>query len=181
MEYLANSIELTGYNVYIRNRPAFVIRGYTLIAAPGRRGDAQIRDFWNQVKADGRLDQLKSASSAPPWVLGLGSWDPECPKHGQRYTICIEETEHTDFSTISTQHPLFTMEIGASEWMCFDIPSLQRFDQFWKDDPYKMMQPLGYQFNTGGFNVGLHFDAYRPDYEPELRPGLEFWITVVKA
>jgi hypothetical protein len=181
MKYLESCKELTGYNVRIWNRPAFVIRGYTLIAAPGRRGDVQIREFWNQVKGDGRLEKLKGASMVRPWVLGLGSWDPECPKHGQRYTICIEETKSTDFSTVSPEHPLFSMEIGASAWMCFDIPNMQLFDQFWKDDPYKMMQPLGYQFNTGGFNVGLHFDAYPPEYDAELKPGFEFWITVVKA
>ena len=134
MEYIASSQALTGYNVRIWNRPAFVIRGYTLIAPPSPRGGALIGEFWNQVKADGRLDKLKSASSIPPWVLGLGSWDPECPKHGQRYTICIEETDHTDFSALSQEYPLFTKEIGASDWMCFEITTMQLYDRLWKDN-----------------------------------------------
>jgi predicted transcriptional regulator YdeE len=181
MEYLASSKEVTGYNVRIWNRPAFVIRGYTLIAVPGRRGDAQIGEFWNQVKSDGRLEKLQGTSAVPPWVLGLGSWDPECPKHGQRYTICIEETENTDFMALAREYPLFTKEIGASDWLCFELSQQQLDERFWKDNPYTIMQALGYQFNTRDFSVGLHFDAYPPDYDAETNPNLEFWITVVKA
>ncbi|MHB1355505.1 MAG: hypothetical protein ACYCZF_05975 [Anaerolineae bacterium] len=180
MEYLESCKELTGYTVRIWNKPAFVIRGYTLIAAPGRRGGAQIPEFWSPVTADGRLEKLKSASSVRPWVLGLGSWDPECPQHGQRNTICIEETEQTDSTALYLEYPLFTKEIGTSDWMCFEIPGMQHYDRFWKDNPYQMMQPLGYQFNTAGFNVGLHFDAYPPDYDTESKAGFEFWITVIK-
>lgn len=181
MELLASSKELTGYSIKIWKRDPFVIRGYTLIAPPGHRGDALILEFWSQVKSDGRLGKLINASSVRPWVLGLGSWDPECPKHGLRYTICIEETEYTDFTALSQEYPLFTKEIGVSDWLCFEIASMELYERLWKDNPYKMMQQLGYQFHTGDFSVGLHFDAYPPDYDPEQNPGFEFWITVVKA
>ena len=99
MEYLGQSLEIAGYPVKIKHRGAFKVTGYTLIVPP--RSDAMIPQFWHDVVADGRLDLLKKASSVPPWVLGLGSWDPECEKHGQRYTICIEETEHTAWSQLA--------------------------------------------------------------------------------
>lgn len=180
MELLAKSKELTGYIIRIWKRAPFVISGYTVIVPPGQRGTALIGEFWSEVMADGRLGKLIYDSSVQPWVLGLGSWDPECPKHGSRYTICIEETEHTDFTAVSREYPLFTKEIGDSDWMCFEIPKMQLYERFWKDNPYKMMQQLGYQFHTGDFSVGLHFDAYPPNYDAELNPGFEFWITVVK-
>ncbi|MDH5441899.1 MAG: hypothetical protein OEY31_14960, partial [Candidatus Bathyarchaeota archaeon] len=96
MQYLEKSEEITGYRVKSWKRDAFRIKGYTIIVPPGR--PTMPRELWKAVSADGRLDKLIKASSVRPWILGLGSWDPECEKGGQRYTVCIEETEHTDFT-----------------------------------------------------------------------------------
>jgi hypothetical protein len=180
MEYLEKSEEITGYRVKIRKREAFNVTGYTIIVPPGPPG--RVRQFWKDVGTDGRLEKLTKASSIQPWVLGLGSWDPECEKGGQRYTICIEETEHTDFSRLSEEYRLFTKEIGASDWMCFELVESVYFERFWRDNPYKMMGKLGYQFHTreGDYSVGLHFDAYPPGHDPEKNPVMEFWITVIK-
>jgi len=178
MECLEKSEEITGYRVKIWKRDAFTVTGYTIIDAPSAR------KFWDDVIADGRLDKLIKASSVRPWVLGLGSWDPECEKGGQRYTICIEETAHTDFSRLSREYRLFTKEIGASDWMCFEMTLDKFFERFWRDNPYKMMKKLGYQFHTreGDYSVGLHFDAYPPhlSFPLERNSVIEFWITVIK-
>ena len=184
MEYLERSEELTGYRVKIWKRDAFNVTGYTIIV-PARPGPGnKIREFWDDIIADGRLGKLTEASSVQPWVLGLGSWDPECEKGGQRYTICIEETEYTDFSNLSKEYRLFTKEIGASDWMCFEMTLDKFFERFWRDNPYKMMGKLGYQFHTreGDYSVGLHFDAYPPhlSFPLEGNSVVEFWITVVK-
>jgi predicted transcriptional regulator YdeE len=159
-------------------RPAFKVTGYTLLVPP--RSDEMIPQFWRQITADGRLELLKNASSNPPWILGLGSWDPECEKHGQRYTICIEATEYTDFTPLAEKYSLFTKEIGASDWMCYQTTQKIYDERFWKDNPYKMMKKLGYLFNGADFSVGLHFDAYPPDFDNESNPAMEFWITVKK-
>ncbi len=60
--------------------------------------------------------------------------------------------------------------------------------RFWKDNPYRMMGPLGYQFHTGAegdYSLGLHFEAYPPGFSFGVGSGkstaMEFWITVVKA
>lgn len=113
MEYTERSEKLIGYRVKIRRRDAFRVTGYSIVVPPGR--STAIPDFWNDVASDGRLDRLTKASSVRPWVLGLGSWDPECQRGGQRYTICIEETDYTDFSRLATECPLFTKGIGASD------------------------------------------------------------------
>lgn len=112
----------------------------------------------------------------------MGSWDPECENHGQRYTICIEANEHTVFTHLVEKHPLFTKEIGASDWMVFEISQKILDGQFWKGNPYKMMRKLGYQFHVrdGDFSVVLHFTAYPPDYDDKSNPAMEFWITVKK-
>ena len=179
MEYLERSQELTGYKVKVMHRAAFRVTGYTIIVPPPPNKRV-VPQFWEAVITDGRLEKLAEASSVRPWVLGLGSWDPECPQKGYRYTICIEETEHTAFGPLGQEYPLFTKEIGASDWMCFELTQAKYDERFWKDNPYKMMGKLGYQFHTGDYSVGLHFDAYPPDYDIESNPGMEFWITVIK-
>jgi len=185
MEYLEKGEEITGYRVKIWKRDAFNVTGYTIIVPPDPVPSARtvIHEFWNDIIADGRLDKLIKASSVRPWVLGLGSWDPECGKNGMRYSICIEETEYTDFSCLSKEYRLFTKEIGASDWMCFETTHGE-YERFWRDNPYKMMKKLEYQFHTreGDYSVGLHFDAYPPylSFPLESNSVIEFWITVVK-
>ena len=181
MHYIGNSQDVTGYRVKVVRRDAFRVRGYTLIVPPGPSGEAAIPAFWRDVAADGRLARLIQASSARPWVLGLGSWDPECERKGQRYTICIEETSHTDFSQPEKEYDLFSKDIGASDWMCFEMTEEELEGRFWKDDPYRMMKQLGYRFHAGDYSVGLHFDAYPPEYDPGTNPRVEFWITVAES
>ena len=181
MQYIEQSEEITGYKVKIMQREAFKVTGYTIIVPP-TPSDNMIGQFWDDAIANGRLDRLKKASAVPTWVLGLGSWDPECEKRGSRYTICIEETEHTDLVRLRQDYPLFTREIGASEWMCFEM-TLGRFkERFWRDNPYKMIPKLGYQFYTreGDFSVGLHIEAFPPECSFQADSAMEFWITVEK-
>jgi hypothetical protein len=82
MEYLEHCEEITGYKVNTVHRPAFKVTGYSLLVPP--QSDEMIPQFWSQVASNGKLALLKNASSVRPWTLGLGSWDPECEKHGQR-------------------------------------------------------------------------------------------------
>jgi len=176
MAYLEESEKLVGYKVKTMHRGPFTVVGYTLIVPADH--EEMIPRFWEEVIADGRLAELRKASGTPPWVLGLGSWDPECEKKGQRYTICIEETEHTDFSQLARAYALYHTTISESEWMCFELPTETPGAKFWRDNPYAMMKTLGYRFYTGGENTGLHFDAYPPGYDAKTSPATEFWITV---
>ena len=177
MQYIDQSEVLTGYRAGVFHKAAFQVVGFTLIVPP-KSSSNMVPNFYDQVIADGRMEKLKKASSIPTWMLGLSSWDEECEKKGFRYTICIEATEYTDFSPLENEYELFTKQIGESDWLSFEMTQEKYFERFWKDNPYKMMGPLGYKFNMQDLSVGLHFDAYPPDYEPVLKPRMEFWITV---
>ena len=180
---LSGSEAVTGYRTRVWTRTAFVVRGYTLVVPPGRAAEL-IPRFWEDTAADGRLAQLASCSRVRPWMLGLGSWDPACEKGGQRYTICIEESARTDFRALEARHPLFRKEIGASDWLCFELTPRQLQEQFWRDNPYEMMKRLGFRFHMGGagdYSVGLHFDAYPPGLDDASHDRMEFWITVQRT
>jgi predicted transcriptional regulator YdeE len=178
MDYIEDSEALTGYRVKLRRRDAFSVAGYTLIVPPHQ--DGAVPRFWSEVRADGRYEALQAASAVPTCVLGLGSWDPECEQGGQRYTICIEQTEQTDFSALAAEEGIFTKDIGASDWLCFETTFGNYMTRFWQDNPYEMMTWLGYRFHTRDFSVGLHFEAYTPDCAFSPEAPIEFWITVVK-
>jgi hypothetical protein len=173
MQYIENAEEITGYKVRIWSRSAFSVVGYTTMVGK----EASVEQFSKDVSADGRLDGLIRSSKVAPWVLGLGSWDPECEGKGDyRYTICIEETQHTNLTPLEKrypQYPLFRKEIGASDWLCFE-----NFDHG-GPNAYELIKLLGYKFHTGGYDVGLHFDAWAPGVVP-LSNTMEFWITVVR-
>ena len=162
MKYLENSEEITGFRVKIWEREAFKITGYTFIIPEVVDSSVDpIKKCWDEIE----VDLLINASSVRPWVLGLGSWDEECGK-GYRYTICIEETEHTDFSSLSKEYDLYTKDFPAADWMCFEIT-----EGCGDVNPYENLVKLGYQFRL---DVGVHFDAYPPDFER-----MEFWISVM--
>ena len=63
--------------------------------------------------------------------------------------------------------------------MCFELIEKKGEERdFWKDYPYVMMRKLGYRFNG---RVGVHFDAYPPDYDPERNPTMKFGIAVARS
>jgi len=173
IEHLEGSETIVGYRTKIRRELSFQATGYTLIVPP-KAEDPLIPQFVSEVTADGSLEALVAAAPVRPWILGLGSWDPECEPGGQRYTICIQETEHTDLGRLSTKHPLHTQRFGACDWMCFEMTD----EQLWRDDPYTMLKQLGYRFHL---RVGVHFDAFPPDFHRETNPAVELWISVAKA
>ena len=186
MGYIEGSKAAIGYDVSVTRRDCFRIRGYTLVAPPGKRGEIEIARLWDRLMSDGKLAKLVSASATPTNVLGLGSWDPECPKGGQRYTVCIEETTGTVFTGFGAGEELFSKVIGASDWLCFEVIFGDQYPKpFWKDDPYKMMGPLGYRFHTApnDYSVGLHFEVYPPGFSfgTGTSKAMQFWISVLDS
>lgn len=174
--FIEHSQALTGYRVKVMRKPAFQVTGYTVICPPNGE-DPLIKDLVEAITTDGRLESLKQAAGTP-WVLGLGSWDDECQPRGMRYTMCIEENQHTDLSGLLRQYPIHSQAFEACDWMAFEMPRA-RFDsgQFWQDDPYKMLRVLGYRFHL---RVGVHFDAFPLEQAEQTEPGMEFWISVMK-
>ena len=179
-EYMPNCRALTGYKVKLRQREPFVVRGYTILVPPGLTGKVTVADFWQDVRADGRLERLVRASTVQPWVLGVSSWDPMCDAQSRRYTVGIEENENTDFSPIESGFPLFSQTIVASDWNCFELTRQQLDETFWMDNPYAMVRKLGYESNPGEPRRIIQVDALPPLYDPQKNATMEFWITATK-
>ena len=142
------------------------------------RGPFPVPRHWHDVMADGRLAKLIAASAVCPWVRGLGSWIPECQPHEQRYTICVEETPYTDFTSLAKEYALFMKQIGESDWMCFELKQRQVDEPGWQGSAYPITSELRHAFHTGIFGVSLPFDACPLD--PKRNLAMEFWITVTR-
>ena len=69
MEYLEQSENSIGYRVRIMQRKAFKITGYSIIVPPPPN-DRSVPQFWDDIGADGRLEELKSLISP---ALGSGT------------------------------------------------------------------------------------------------------------
>jgi hypothetical protein len=177
MLYIPDSEATTGYRVKVFHKPAFKVTGFTRIIPPDE--EAMVPQFWDELEADGRLAKLRACANRP-WLLGLGTWDRECEKRGYRYTVCIEATADANFTGLAQDYALFTKDIDETDWLSFEVIETRFENRFWQDDPYVMLKKLGYKFNNKGFNLGLHFDAYPPDFDMETNPLMEFWITVRK-
>jgi transcriptional regulator with XRE-family HTH domain len=171
------SEDTVGYRVKIMHKPAFQIVGFTRIIPPHDESNL-VGKFVSEVISTGKIDLLRSSSSNPPWILGLGSWDEECEPGGQRYTMGIEETDETDLRELDLRYKLHRQAFERCDWICFEVPQ-DRFDsgRFWVDNPYQMLSDLGYRFHR---RVGVHFDAVPPRHDPEKNPGVEFWISVMR-
>jgi hypothetical protein len=46
--------------------------------------------------------------------------------------------------------------------MCFELTQARYDERFWKDNPYKLMKPLGYQFNMDSAMLGCTSTLTRP-------------------
>lgn len=172
---IPDSLQRVGYEVHVTTRPAFDVVGYTQVLAGGE--ERRIPGFWSTLKSDGRLDALKRLAGNKGWLLGLGSWDPDCPQGGQRYTVCVEAAPSA-LQELPSHAEAFHKQIGASDWLRFQVASADYPQPFWTHNAYRMMQTLGYRFNTRDFTVGLHFDAYPIASGGEASKQMEFRISV---
>ena len=175
--YIPGSEDITGYRVHAVRRGPFRLVGYTRIYRSGEEPGPPA--FWDEVLADGRLSRLAAAAAAHPWVFGLGSWDPECPKGGHRHTISIEESPGVDPARLAALEPLHRQEIGASGGSARGAPR-RLSPAVLAGRPYRMLKALGYRFHTreGISPWGSTWTRSR-GCDVATGPTMEFWITVV--
>jgi len=170
------------YDFRVVRREGFRVAGYTYLVPKDVEG--AVPRFWDALAEDGRLERLIACADggrAP--LLGLGSWDPECKGHDHRYTVCVEETDRTDFAPIAGDAGFLAKELGASDWLCFRVPFERYMSGFWQDNPYTMIEELGLRFHTakGDYSVGLHYEVYPPGWDEDPEQWIEFRITVAGA
>lgn len=168
--YLEGSEKITGYKARYQELPAFDVIGFTKIVESGG-------ELYREVRSDGRWQVLRSIAGDDGTLYGVASLDKECPKGKYRYTIGVKViADHAREADLPEN--LFSIHIKPSGWVIFSLAQAQ-YGDFWRDDPFKLVNKLGWAFNTA---VGLHIDAYPPSYAADDASleddSEEFWMPV---
>jgi hypothetical protein len=151
--FVQDSQALTGYRVRYERLPAFDLTGFTKIVESGG-------EMYAEARAGGKWAALRTIGPDKV-IFGVASLDKACPKGRYRYTLAIEApVDH--FVKPPLVGDLFSIHIKESEWLIFELEHFQaQYGKFWQDDPYALVQKLGWGFNA---RVGLHLDAYAPSF-----------------
>jgi len=159
-----------GYRTRYQELPAFDLIGFTKIVKSGG-------ELYGEVRSDGRWEVLKSIAGDDKTIYGIASEDKDCPKGRYRYTLGVKASaDHSRDACLYKD--LFSIHIKQSGWIVFEIENFgAQYGNFWRDDPYKLVKKLGWDFN---FEVGLHIDAYAPSYASD-NDGMEFMMPVTRV
>jgi len=147
--------------------PAFDLVGFTQIVQSGGA-------LYEAARSDGRWEVLRSVGGADGTIYGVASYDKECPEGSYRYTLAVK-ARVDDFAGSGRHDELFSMRIPESDWVVFVLDHFgAQYGKFWEDDPYALIQELGWSFNA---KVGLHLDAFGPAYSSD-DDAMEFLMPV---
>lgn len=161
---------LARYSPRLVSLPARDLVGFTAFV---QSGGAQ----YEAVRADGRWDVLRRIAGDDKTIYGVASDDPEAPSHHYRYTVAVDASG-SDPGAAEVPGELFTIHVGASDWVVFALASFSdQYGRFWGDNPYTMVGRLGLAFHG---EIGLHIDAFGPAYRSNA-DGMEFWMPVVRS
>ncbi len=146
--------------------PAFELVGFTgIVTSGGEQYDA--------VRRDGRWETLRRLGGADPTIYGVASMDKECTDGRYRYTLAVKASP----ASVDTkgEEGLFNLSMPKAEWVIFTLDSfVGQYGKFWQDDPYKLLQALGREFDPA---VGVHIDVYSPGYGSD-EDKMEFMMPV---
>jgi len=143
--------KIMGFPFQKRHCSAFDIIGFTKIVGSGG-------ELYGEVRTDGRWDKLKANGS----IYGIASLDEECTEGKYRYTIGVKNFEDE----------MYRFHVGESDWIIFTIDFESDYGIFWQNDPYNMINELGYSFNN---SLGIHIDVFDAEYDGHE---MEFWMPV---
>lgn len=156
-----------GYRTRYQELPAFDLIGFTKIVESGG-------ELYDEVRSDGRWEVLKTIAGDDNTIFGVASLDKQCPKGSYRYTLGVKaKAEFLEKPRLGDD--LFSIHIKQAGWLIFTLEDFKKqYGQFWKDDPYRLVQMLGWSFDR---SVGLHIDAYAASYASD-HDGMEFMMPV---
>lgn len=146
---------------------AFEVIGFSKIVASGG-------EQYGEVRGDGRWEQLRHLGGEEPTIYGVAAEDTEAPKGRYRYTVGVKATEAL-LAKADKPENLFTLRIPASDWLIFRLNFKDLFGQLWRDNPYRLVTQVGWDFNT---DVNLHSDVFNPCYVKDGEDDFEFWMPV---
>jgi hypothetical protein len=73
---------------------------------------------------------------------------------------------------------LFSIPIRQAGWLVFELDSFSaQWGEFWHDDPYRLVQEIGWVFDT---RVGLHIDVFTTAFVSE-HDAMAFMMPVKRA
>jgi hypothetical protein len=156
--------EIKGFIYSIKAFPEFKIIGFTKIVNSGG-------EMYDEIMHGDKWTILKKMNSKNKNVYGVASMDKECTEGKYRYTMGIEQNENCIKDKTYTNQ-LFPMTIKKSDWVIFSIDFENDYGKFWENDPYKMIDEIGYGFNN---SVGLHIDVFNEGYDGHK---MEFWMPI---
>ena len=150
--------------------PAFTVTGITRIVASGG-------EVYNAVRRDGRWEALRRLGGEDATLYGVASFDKACSQGTYRYTLGVKGALTTAGDLLAGE-TLFSLPIRQAGWLVFELDDFEaQYGGFWRDDPYRMVQELGWAFDYG---VGLHIDVFPPAYVSDHDP-MSFMMPVKRA
>ena len=162
---------VNGFKITIFKKPSFEAVGFSRFVRFGEGPDS-IGVFLGELSKNGNMKKLADTLDAPQqiWVCLSGSENSgaDC-----RCTVCVEKTDKHDFSKFEDEE-LFTLNIPESEWADYEVGNGQSFTDLHKNDVYKMICEIGYDFNG---KVELHFDNEHEESLPNKE--LHFILPVI--
>ena len=165
--------KVQGFNYEHRHINAFDIIGFTAMVKSGGK-------LYDAVRLDGRWEALQGMNSKNKTIYGIAS-DDTCPAmcdnrtdicskaRCYRYTIGITDDENFMMNTAYGE--LYKYHVKESDWIVFALDNSPGFGELWRNDPYKMIAELGYEYN---FELSNHIDVMYGDYDGVF----EFWMPV---
>ena len=156
--------EIIGFPYKKLNFPSFEIIGFTKIVKSG--GEA-----YDEIRNSEKWELLKEMNVKEKSIFGIASMDKECPKDFYRYTMGIKKDDGY-ICNEQFKKELYSFIVKESEWIIFSLNFSNEYGKLWRNDPYKIIKDLGYNFNN---NVGIHIDVFDENYDGNE---MEFWMPI---
>ena len=147
--------------------PAFTITGVSSITASGG-------GIFDAVRLDGRWEALRRLGGEDATLYGVASFDKAATQGAYRYTLGAKDTA-VGADALLAGEALFSIPIRQAGWLVFELDSFAaQWGQFWRDDPYRLVQELGWIYDAG---VGLHIDVFPATFASK-RDAVAFMMPV---
>jgi hypothetical protein len=158
------------YRTTYQEWPAFTVTGVSKITASGG-------EVYDAVRCDGRWEALRRLGGDDATLYGVASFDKAASQGAYRYTLGVKDALATVGDLLAGE-TLFSLPIRQAGWLVFELDDFAaQWGEFWRDDPYRMVQELGWAYDA---KVGLHIDVFPPAFVSEHDP-VSFMMPVKRV
>ena len=158
------------YRTTVQEWPAFTITGVSSITASGG-------EIFDAVRQGGRWEALQRLGGDDATLYGVASYDKAATQGAYRYTLGVKDAAVAADALLG-EEALFSIPIRQARWVVFELDDFAaQWGEFWRQDPYRMVQELGWVYDA---RVGLHIDVFTPAFVSEHDP-VAFMMPVRRA